>query len=175
MLGSSVAILNNRIEAPTMADGIFISPGPQQDVPGCVGCLIAENTIQEAPASGMWLSMFQNGKVYNNVVTWSGTEGIWFDNGSSNNLVLNNNSSGNGQNGILVHGGANHFEGNVLNQNGLWGLQMWSASNTYRGNTGQGNGGVPPACFGLPATTDICDHVSGSTSPLGDNVMPIPL
>jgi hypothetical protein len=175
MMGSSVAIINNRIEAPTMADGIFVSAGPQQDVPGCVACLIANNTIQEPPASGMWLSWFQYGKVYNNVVAWSGTQGIWFDTGSDHNLVLNNNSSGNGQNGILAHGGSNHFEGNVLNHNGLWGLEMWSPGNTYRGNTGQMNAGVPPACFGFPATTDICDHVSGSTSPLGDNVMPTPL
>lgn len=175
ILGSSVAILNNRIEATTSADGIFVSPGPQQDIAGCAACLIANNTIQEAAASGMWLSWFQNGKIYNNVVTWSGAQGIWLDVGSDNNLVLDNNASGNITDGILANGGGNHFERNVLNINGSWGLEMWSSANTYRGNTGQGNSGVPPACFGFPATTDICDHTSASTSPMGDNVMPTPL
>jgi nitrous oxidase accessory protein NosD len=175
MMGSSVAILNNRIEATTSADGIFVSPGPQQDLAGCAACIIANNTIQEAAANGMWLSWFQNSKVYNNVVTWSGAEGIWLDVASDNNLVLDNGSSANSANGILADGGGNHFERNVLNQNGNWGLEMSSSANTYRGNTGQGNGGVPAACGGAPATTDICDQVSASTSPLGDNVMPVPL
>jgi hypothetical protein len=169
--GSSVAILNNRIEA-AMTDGIFTSAGPIQDTPGCVACLIAGNTIQEAFSVGMWLSYFQNGKVYNNVVTWSGQQGIWFDQGSNDNLVLDNVSGHNGQDGILSHGNQNHFERNVLNMNGLWGLQIWGTDSVYRGNMGKGNAGVPAACFGVPATTDICDHTFTGTSPLTDNVMP---
>jgi len=175
MMGSSVAIINNRIEATTMADGIFTSAGAQQDVPGCVACLIAGNTIQESAASGMWLSYFQNGKVYNNVVTWSGQSGIWFDEGSDDNLVLDNVSGHNISDGILSNGNRNHFERNVLNRNGSWGLEIWGASSTYRGNTGQSNGGAPPMCFGAPSTTDICDHSGTGVSPLTDNVMPFPL
>jgi hypothetical protein len=175
MMGSSVAILNNRIEATTSADGIFVSPGPQQDMPGCAACLIANNTIQESAANGMWLSWFVNGKVYNNVVVWSGNVGIWFDVGSSDNLVLDNVSGHNGQDGMLSHGTQNHFERNVLNQNGLWGLQIWGVDNVYRGNMGKGNSGAPAACFGVPATTDICDHTFTGTSPQTDNVMPTPV
>jgi len=179
MLGSSVAIINNRIEAPTAGNGIFISPGPQQEMPGCVACLIAENTIQEASANGIWLSWFQNGKVHNNVVTWSGGEGIWLDAGSDNNLVLDNVAGQNGSNGMLVDGSNNHLERNVLSQNGFaagMGFGLWirtGVSNTYRGNTGRANGGGP--CMGMPATTDICDDPSSSISPLTDNVMPFPL
>jgi len=179
MMGSSVAIINNRIEATTSADGIFISGGAQQDAPGCLACLIAENTIQEAAANGMWLSFFQNGKVYNNVVTWSGAEGIWLDESSDNNLILDNVAGQNGSNGMLVDSHNNHLERNVLSQNGFaagagFGLHIRNGiSNTYRGNTGRANPGGP--CIGAPATPDICDDPAASTSPLTDNVMPFPL
>jgi parallel beta-helix repeat protein len=178
-MGSSIAIINNRIEATTSADGIFISAGAQQDMPGCLACLIAENTIQEAAANGMWLSWFQNGKVYNNVVTWSGGEGIWLDQASDNNLVLDNVAGQNGSNGMLVDSNNNHLERNVLSQNGFaagagFGLYIRNGvSNTYRGNTGRANPGGP--CIGFPATTDICDDPAASTSPITDNVMPFPL
>ena len=105
----------------------------------------------------------------------SGQQGIWFDQGSNDNLVLDNASGHNGSDGILSHGSQNHFERNVLNQNGNWGLQIWGNSTTYRGNTGQSNSGVPAACFGFPSTADICDHSGTGTSPLTDNVMPFAL
>ena len=185
MMGSSVAIINNRIEATTTADGIFTSAGAVQDIPGCVACLIAQNTIQEAAGSGMWLSYFENGKVYNNVITWSTNEGIWLDVGSNNNLVLDNSASSNGGNGLLVFGVRNHLERNVLNSNGFaaglgWGMYLIGGQNTYRGNTAQGNTGSAAACPGAPATTDFCDATGGAnTSPfnqppalIGDNLMP---
>jgi hypothetical protein len=183
--GSSVAITNNRIEATTSADGIFISPGPQQDIPGCAACLIAENTIQEASASGMWLSFLTGSKIHNNVVIYSGAEGIWLDVGSDTNLVLDNVVSFSGGNGLLVDSFLNHLERNLLNSNGVaaglgWGMYLrGGGQNTYRGNTAQGNVGFPAACPGIPATTDFCDTGPANVSPLnqpptlaGDNLMP---
>jgi hypothetical protein len=183
--GSSVAIINNRIEATTSADGIFISPGPQQDIPGCAACLIAENTIQEAAANGMWLSFLTGSKIHNNVVIYSGAEGIWLDVGSDTNLVLDNVVSFSGGNGLLVDSFLNHLERNLLNSNGLatgmgWGMWLRNGGqNTYRGNTAQGNVGPPAACPGFPATTDFCNTGPANVSPLnqpptlaGDNLMP---
>jgi parallel beta-helix repeat protein len=182
--GSSVMMQNNRIEA-CPGDGIFVSPGPTGALYGCIACIIAENTIQESGAIGMWLSHFEASKVYNNTVTFSGAEGIWLDVLSDDNLVLDNVSSQNGANGLLVDSNQNHLERNVLNTNGLfappaWGMHLRGFANTYRGNTALGNAGNPALCPGFPATTDFCDATGGAnTSPLnqpptlaGDNLMP---
>jgi parallel beta-helix repeat protein len=187
--GSSVAIRNNRIEAP-FGDGIFISPGPNDVDAGCVACLITENTIEEAENNGMWLSFFEGGKVHNNAVTRSGSEGIFLDWMSRDNLLLDNVVTRSGANGMMIQSDFNHVERNVLNENGIgglvpaWGLYFFQGAvgNTYRGNTAQGNPGPPGACPGFPATTDFCDGSGGAnTSPFaamglgGDNLMPGPL
>ena len=134
----------------------------------------------------MWLSHFESSKVYNNTVTLSRAEGIWLDVLSDDNLSLDNVSSQNDMNGMLVDSNQNHIERNVLNTNGLgaavpaWGLFLNGFQNTYRGNTAQGNSGPAAACPGFPATFDFCDGTGGfNTSPFnqpptlqGDNLMP---
>lgn len=182
--GSSVGMINNRIEKTLQGDGIFTTPGADGFV-GCLACLLKNNTIQEAAASGMWLTHFEASKVYNNVVTFSGAEGIYLDILSQDNLILDNVSGQNGANGMLIDSPANHIERNVLNTNGTagafpaYGLRLNSPANTYRGNTAQGNPGPPGLCPGAPATTDFCDATGGANnSPfaqgplLGDNLMP---
>ncbi len=175
--GSSVGIINNRIELTMQGDGIFTSPGPTGFV-GCLACLVKNNTIQEAAASGMWLSHFEASKVYNNVVTFSGQEGIYFDILSQDNLILDNVSSQTGANGMLVDSPTNHIERNVLNTNGTggalpaFGLFLRAAGNTYRGNTAQGNPGPPGGCPGAPATPDFCDGTGGANNSPIDNFMP---
>lgn len=177
--GSSVGIQNNRIETTTTADGIFISAA--NGIIGCGSCLVANNTIQEARANGMWLSNFRGGKIHNNEIISAGFnqggEGIWLDVGSDHNLLLDNVLTECGRNGMLVLSNGNHIERNVLNRNGVtfppaWGLFIQGgASNTYRGNTAQFNPGIAVACPGFPATTDICVAGAGNNSP-GDNFMP---
>jgi parallel beta-helix repeat protein len=175
--GSTVGIKDNRIET-LQASGIFID--------SCAGCLIEGNTIDEATGQGMELMVFAGGKIYNNVATGSVQgHGIWLQEGSDDNLVLNNVCSRNGNNGLLIDSSQNHVEGNVLNSNGLaglnsWGLYFGGAGNVYRGNMARGNPGPGAACPGFPATTDFCDATGGlNTSPLnqpptlvGDNLMP---
>ncbi len=175
--GSSVGIINNRIELTLQGDGIFTSPGPAGFV-GCLACLVKNNTIQEAAANGMWLSHFEASKVYNNVVTFSGAEGIYFDVLSQDNLILDNVSSQNGNNGMFVDSPQNHIERNVLNTNGMggalpaYGLWLNGARNTYRGNTAQGNPGPAGGCPGAPATNDFCDATGGANNSPIDNFMP---
>jgi parallel beta-helix repeat protein len=175
--GSSVGIKDNRIEN-LQASGIFSD--------NCTGCLIEGNTIEEATGHGMELMVFSGGKIYNNVTTRSVQgHGIWLQEASDDNLVLNNVCSRNGNNGLLIDSSQNHVEGNVLNSNGLAGLNSWGlyfngAANIYRGNTARGNPGPAAACPGFPATTDFCDVTGGlNTSPfnqpptlVGDNLMP---
>jgi hypothetical protein len=177
--GSSVAIVNNRIDTTTQADGIFIAQGPLGII-GCGACLIAENTIEEAFANGMWLAQFRGGKIVENEIISAGFnqggEGLWLDMGSDDNLVLDNVISECGRNGVLVFSNGNHVERNVMNRNGVtfppaFGLFLQGFANTYRGNTAQMNTGVPPACPGFPATTDFCNAGAGNNSP-GDNFMP---
>jgi parallel beta-helix repeat protein len=180
--GSSVAILNNRIEA-SIADGIFVSPGMAGALYGCIACLVNENTVQESGANGMWLSHFENSKAYNNTVTFSGALGIFLDFLSDDNLILDNVASQNGNDGLLVQSNRNHIERNVMNTNGLsgvasFGLLINGFDNVYRGNTARGNPGNPAVCATL-GTTDFCDNGVGNTSPLnqppalvGDNLMP---
>jgi parallel beta-helix repeat protein len=172
--GSSVGIKDNRIETTTMADGLFISPGPGGGIIGCGSCLVADNTIQEARVNGMWLSNFRGGKLHDNEIISAGFnqggQGIWLDQGSDNNLVLSNVVSECGGNGVLVMSNGNHIERNVMNRNGMaggWGLFIQGgASNTYRGNTAQFNLGVL-----MCPTTDFCNAGPGNNSP-GDNFMP---
>lgn len=181
--GSSVGMINNRIEA-SVADGIFVSPGPNGALYGCIACLVNENTVQESGANGMWLSHYENSKVYNNTVTFSVGEGILLDFLADDNLILDNVSSQNQRNGLVVFSNQNHIERNVLNTNGLggglpnWGLWITGFGNVYRGNTARSNPGPAASCPGLPATTDFCDGGAGNTSPfvqgplIGDNLMP---
>jgi parallel beta-helix repeat protein len=167
-VGSSVGIINNRIERTTNSDGITIASGA--DVAGCVGCVVSGNTIRGAHLSGIWLGSFSTGKIHNNAVTASGNEGIYLNAASVDNLILDNVSGQNGENGMLIDGQRNHVERNVLNMNLAWGLRMDGTLNTYRGNTAHGNTGG--SCPGTPATTDLCDATSGGNNSMGDNFMP---
>lgn len=182
--GSAVAITNNRIDTTTVSDGIFVSPGPGGII-GCGACLIAENTIEEASANGMWLSAFRSGQIKTNQVISSGFnqggQGIWLDLGSDWNLVRDNVAGMNGANGLLVFSFGNHIETNLLNGNGAslppgWGLRINGGNNTYRGNTAMFNTGLAGAC--PISTTDFCDFGPANVSPfrqgalMGDNQMP---
>jgi len=78
--------------------------------------------VQDAKGIGIDLQLSSGNKLFDNVVAACGFGGIHLGSGSNDNLVLNNNSSGNGvpiagaaADGILVEGGQNDIQGNVAN------------------------------------------------------------
>jgi parallel beta-helix repeat protein len=177
--GSSVGVINNRVEDTSAQQGILLAI--------CDSCLVKGNTVQGSTADGILLFEVTGSKVHNNLVTKSASgEGIWLQEGSDHNLVLDNVASLNGNNGLLVDGRENLLERNVLNANGtsgvapFWGMYLNGTGNVYRGNQAQSNPGGAAACPGFPATTDFCDATGGfNFSPLnqpptlsGDNLMP---
>ncbi|RLE16480.1 MAG: hypothetical protein DRJ50_15035 [Actinobacteria bacterium] len=167
--GSSVSIRDNRVENAFAGDGIRVWV--------CNGCMIAENTIQESQGMGILLEEVNVCKIYNNVV-FGCVEGIALFGQTSDCILLDNNSSRNMANGLMVDGMRNHIDRNVFNFNGLagiWFTQM-SQDNTFGRNTVRANQMSPSGCV---ATTppcfapDICDDVGSNTS-FGDNMGPGP-
>ena len=169
--GSSVEIVNNTIDQ-TLTHGISIAPSAD-GMAGCFSCLIAKNTISNAGRDGMNLLHFEVSKLHNNVIFRSAGNGIFVDQLSQDNLILDNVSGQNGGHGMIIASPQNHIERNTLNSNGSggagFGLWLSGPSNTYRGNTAQGNSGG--ACPGL-ATPDLCDATAGANNSIGDNFMP---
>jgi parallel beta-helix repeat protein len=182
--GSSVAIVNNRIE-----DIAVIAQPPAQG--GIVydissDGLIASNTVERIEGGdGIYLGDTHGCKVYNNVVREASGNGIHIAGRSHDSLILENVVTLNGMDGCLVEGSRNFVDRNLLNvncQSGIqacWGLHFAAGfggvDNTFGRNTARGNLGVPPACPAGPGpyvpTTDFCDELPGSGS-FNDNYMP---
>ena len=168
-IGSSVSIRDNRIENTFAGDGIRVW--------ACDGCMIAENTIQRSMGMGILLEEVNVCKIYNNVV-FGCVEGIMLVGQTSDCILLDNNSSQNMANGLLVDGMRNHIDRNVFNFNGLAGIWFTQGAqdNTFGRNTVRANqmapsgcGATPPPCF----PPDICDD-NGSNTSFGDNMGPGP-
>ncbi len=162
--GSSVGILNNRVEDLTDGPGIHYGNGS--------GGLIAGNTVLITGAGGHGIEVYdsQGCKVADNVVREAAGNGIYVWPGNANdNLVIENVVSASGGDGLRVEGQLNHIECNVLNSNTGYGLYMTVASgmNTFGRNTTRGNAG--PAC-GNP---DFC-NLGGGNASFGDNLIPGP-
>lgn len=178
--GSSVAILNNRL------DRIAVVPPAAPPAQGAIvydlseGGLIANNTIEEVTqvnfqggGNGIYLGDAVATKVYNNVVVRCENHGIWIAGFSDDNLILENVVRDSGWDGLRIEGSGNHVDRNLLNLNcGLgngacWGLHFSNAfggyGNTYGRNTARRNNGNPAICPTAPPpanppTTDFCDE-----------------
>lgn len=195
--GSSVAILNNRVES--------IAAGP---LPGGIivadtdDCLVSNNTIENVRGpggKGIHVINTHGCKFYNNVIAKVHDEGILLDYRSFDDLVLNNvviHAGFEGTppvpvapfDGILVEGPpsdlpsarGHHIDRNVLNRNARHGLHFGSGAwdNNFGRNTALGNLGPP--CVSHPAgpSLDFCDEngIIGTTAAdnfsFGDNLMP---
>lgn len=182
--GSSVAIVNNRIE-----DIAVIAQPPAQG--GIVydiseGGLIANNTVEKiVGGAGIYLGDSHGTKIYNNVVREASANGIHIAGRGHDNLILENVVTLCGMDGCTVEGSRNFVDRNLLNINcqagvqACWGLHFSAAfggaDNTFGRNTARGNLGVPPACPAgpgpYPPTTDFCDEQPGNSS-FNDNYMP---
>jgi len=181
--GSSVAIVNNRLEATAV-----VALPPSQ---GAIvydysnGGLIASNTVETVSGgSGIFLGDAKGNKLYNNVVRDAAFHGIDLAGMSDDNLVLDNVATQCSRDGIRVEGSRNQVDRNVMNRNcqlGIgqcWGLHLaavWAgADNTFGRNTARGNGGMAamcPAALPYPPTPDFCNEQPGAGS-FNDNYMP---
>jgi parallel beta-helix repeat protein len=187
--GSSVAILNNRLEAIRIVQP-YLPPAMGAIVYDySEGGLISGNTVQDVSsegldATGIYLGDASGCKVYNNIVrrtSGGGGAGIWVAGFSDDNLVLNNVVTQSWTDGIFIEGSRNHVDRNVMNSNGLsgqgHGLHLssnWGGdANTFGRNTARGNPGGPCAWAGgpYPPTPDFCDEGLANTS-FTDNLMP---
>jgi parallel beta-helix repeat protein len=173
----NITISNNSIAGPGLI-GILISPGS--------GCLVIENTVGGAGTEGIVIRGSRGIKLFDNVVRESGSNGIHIDPGSTDSLVLNNVSTGNGfalppGSGLLVEGDQNLVERNTLNANNCAGLFFTAlgCANTFGRNMARGNLGAcalgacagPPALF-PPNSCNACGAPVNST--FGDNLIPGP-
>jgi parallel beta-helix repeat protein len=191
--GSSVAILNNRLEEPaTGAGGAF--PGYGIVIAGCSAALVAENTVEKSKVDGIFVVAGKGNKLFDNVVRSSGGNGIHLDAGTSETLVLHNVASGSGTgalgtggSGLMIEGMQNVAEANVLSANAGIGLHYCGPSacaNTLGRNTARGNTGavLPPFCggcaaFGAGAFGPNSCNIGGCATPnssYGDNLIPGP-
>jgi len=191
---SSVAILNNRLEDPgTGAGGAF--PGFGIVLASCGASLVSENTVERARVDGIFLVGSKGNKVFDNVVTSSGGNGVHVNAGSTDTLILNNVASGNGTgglasggDGLMIEGAQNVAERNLLNTNAGIGLHYCgpaACANTLGRNTARGNTGAvfPPFCgacaaFGAGAFgPNSCNTAAACAVPnssYGDNLIPGP-
>jgi parallel beta-helix repeat protein len=173
----NITISNNSI-AGTGLIGILISPG--------TGCLVLENTVGGAGTEGIVIRGSKGNKLFDNVVRESASNGIHIDPGSTDTLVLNNVSTGNGfllppGNGLIIEGDQNLVERNTLNSNNCAGLFFTGlgCANTFGRNMARGNVGAcalgacagPPALF-PPNSCNACGAPVNST--FGDNLIPGP-
>jgi parallel beta-helix repeat protein len=190
--GFSLSVRNNRVfEAGTGNAGQFVGYGIV--VGGFNGSIIAENTVNQARADGIFIRQSRSLKIYNNTVSGSGGNGIRLDSNSFGNLVLDNVAVSNGTallpiggSGVLVEGGSNTIQGNLLNNNLGFGLQFCnnnlSCGNTFGQNTARFNQGSVTgfcgACGGTPALfpPDSCNVSCFPTqnNSLGNNLIPGP-
>jgi len=181
--GSSVAIVNNRLEDTTV---VALPPSMAAIVYDySYGGLIASNTVETTVGgSGIFLGDAKGNKLFDNVVREAQMNGIDLAGMSDDNLVLENVVSGCANDGIRVDGSRNQVDRNVTNlncQNGTgqcWGLHLTRAwggrDNTFGRNTARGNLGVAAVCLAAPpypATTDFCNEQPGAGS-FNDNYMP---
>jgi parallel beta-helix repeat protein len=162
--GSSVAILNNRIEDLLDGPGIHYGNGS--------GGLIEGNTVLRTLTGAHGIEIYDSKgcKVANNVVREVAGNGIYLWPGSTTDtLVVENVVSNSGGNGLRVEGSLNHLECNVLTSNTGEGLHLTNSSsmNTYGRNTSRGNTG------GACANVDFCDFGGGNSTFL-DNLIPGP-
>ncbi len=187
---SSIGIVNNRIEEPAAGGGFG---GYGIVLSGCGSSLVSENTVERAIQDGIGLFQCKGNKLYDNVVTAGSGNGIHLDRGTSDTLVLNNVSTGNGTaggpggNGLNVEGIRNMIQGNILNSNvgvGLlfngFGVAGAACENTFGRNTARGNtgAGLPP-CGGAPPLfpPNSCNATVNCAVPnstFGDNLIPGP-
>jgi len=170
---TSLEISNNRIEE-------ISAPGP---IGGGIAlmevenCLVAQNTINDitigsaaGPFRGISLISTRGCKLLNNLTSTIGHEGIYIDPGSEGNLIKDNVVHQSYRDGIRVDGNSNRIEGNVCNNNGLFGgspghglhIGPNTRNNHMTKNTGEGNAGGP--CFFL-WSPEVCDD--GGSSPPG--------
>lgn len=169
--GLGVLLDRNTIQSSTFAGLEIVSS---------TGTLVVQNIVESANTDdGIVLQGSSRNKLYNNVVSLSAAHGIRLDAGSSDNLVLDNSSSGNGGEGLRIEGDRNHVEGNVLNSNASFGLRFTSSAqdNIYRRNTGLGDNTSGGVCLFGPASTGRCDDdgANNNNQSHGDNFMPGPL
>lgn len=145
---SSVAIVHNRIDRTFTASGIFVQSGN--------GCLITQNTVEEAAQEGIFLKSVEVCKIHNNVSTFNGGNGILMD-AVFNSLVIDNVAGRNTMSGIVQLGETTKFDNNVVSSNGCWGLHLAGRSNTYARNSAKFNSGAA-ACAGAcgVAPVEVC-------------------
>jgi len=170
---TSLEISNNRIEE-------ISGPGPLGGgiaLSNVQNCLVAQNTINDittgtaaGPFRGISLMESSGCKLLNNLTNVIAHEGIYIDPGSEANLIKDNVVTQSYKDGIRVDGNRNRIEGNVCNNNGLFGgspghglhIGPNTMNNHMTKNTGEGNVGGP--CL-FPWSPEACDD--GGTSPPG--------
>jgi len=176
---SSVAIAHNRIDRTFGGSGIFLQNGN--------GCLITQNTVEEAFQDGIFLETIEVCKLHNNVSTFNGANGILLID-VHNSLVIDNVSGRNGLSGIEHQGERSKFDNNVLSTNGCFGLHLAGRDNDYARNSAKFNSGAavcgaacgvgpvevcPPPYGGGATAPDLCVDAPDNVS-YCDNLMPGP-
>jgi parallel beta-helix repeat protein len=191
---SSVAILNNRLEEPGAGGAGGAFPGFGIVLNSCGAALVSENTVETAAVDGIFLRTCKGAKLFDNVVRSNRGNGIHTDAGTTDTLILNNVSSGNGTgalasggDGLMIEGAQNVAERNLLNSNAGIGLHYCgpaACANTLGRNTARANTGavLPAFCgacgvFGAGAAPPNSCNVAACGIPnstYGDNLIPGP-
>jgi hypothetical protein len=112
-------------------------------------------------------SDFNKSVIRRNTITSSESGGILVT--GDGNLIVDNLIEDCAEDGIHlnVYANHNHITGNLLINNGLYGLVIHGGDNVYRGNVARGNSGT--LCGG--GNSDFCNNAGGNSS-AGDNFMP---
>jgi parallel beta-helix repeat protein len=172
LVGASVGVANNRVEATFSGSGILLE--------NVASALLTSNTVKDTADMGIFLAGVTASKIHNNLIHRAGVDGIYVDGACGDNLFLDNVSSGNNGNGLVVEGKQNQFDRNVINTNGLGGiyLRVGASGNTFGRNTVRGNGALPGVCVN-PATACLApDYCEDNAAPSGnvsfnDNFAPV--
>lgn len=187
---SSVAVVNNRIDRTYGTTGTYAGDGIVLN--SCSSALVSGNILGAGDSEGILVIASRGVRLVDNVVTGFGSDGIHLDALTTDSLVLNNVSTGNGfslftpGSGLFVQGQRNKLEGNVLNANRRAGLLFHEpetgqpCGNVFGKNMARGNLGVAlPPCNGSPALfpPDSCNAAlscSQTNDSYGENLIPGP-
>jgi parallel beta-helix repeat protein len=186
----SVAVVNNRFDRTNGSAGTYA--GDAIVLNSCSSALVSGNTLSVGSSEGISVIDSRGVKLVDNTVMDFGADGIHLDATTTDCLVANNISSGNGAfiftpgSGLLVQGQRNKIEGNVLNGNKTAGLLFFEpetgqpCGNVFGKNVARGNQGLGlPACNGTPALfpPDSCNTAvtcAQTNDSYGENLIPGP-
>lgn len=178
--GSGVAILHNRMLSTAvvglLTGTIWLENG--------MGCLVSENTMDDAGGNGILLYNTRKSKLYDNVISFPKNNGIYLNFNSFGNLILNNVVGAAVQCGILIDGSQNLLDRNTLTNNTGIGLKFSAGAtgNGYGRNLARNNGlavpcaggGNPPLFFPNSCNENPLAGLGVQNSTFGDNLIPGP-